>query len=88
VAGALVVRAADKTLTFQISAGGPPLAFGPRWEMPTIKENLMSSGRSDFLSRRLVRGVYGFRLGEFLIKSTPTMTAAFLVYVTFKGILW
>ena len=55
--------------------------------MPTIKENLMSSGRGDFLPKSLARGVYGFRLGEFLIKSTPTITAAFLVYVAFKGIL-
>lgn len=34
------------------------------------------------------KNITQFRYVDFLIKSTPAISLAFMVYVTFRGVLW
>lgn len=48
----------------------------------------MSSASIFFSTDNLVRSALRFRYVDFFVKSTPAISFAFIVYVTFKGVLW
>jgi len=48
----------------------------------------MSSATIIFSTDNLVRSARRFRYVDFLVKSTPAISLAFIVYVTFEGVLW
>jgi hypothetical protein len=48
----------------------------------------MSSAFSLNLSKNSGRSMHRFHVIEFLVKSTPALCVAFIVYVTLKGVLW
>jgi hypothetical protein len=49
----------------------------------------MSSASIIFSMDKLVRAALRFRYVDFLVKSTtPAISLAFIVYVTFKGVFW
>ncbi|WP_198021127.1 hypothetical protein [Rhizobium sp. IBUN] len=48
----------------------------------------MSSASIFFSKDNLVRAALRFRYLEFLVKSTPAISLAFIVYLTFKGVFW
>lgn len=48
----------------------------------------MSSAFGLYLSKNSGRSMRRFHVIEFLIKSTPALSVAFIVYVTLKGVLW
>ncbi|WP_188080098.1 hypothetical protein [Neorhizobium sp. P12A] len=48
----------------------------------------MSSAFSLNLSKNFGRSMHRFHVIEFLIKSTPALSVAFIVYVTLRGVLW
>jgi hypothetical protein len=41
-----------------------------------------------YFPENLVQAAHRFRYVDFLIKSTPAISVAFMVYVTFRGVLW
>lgn len=48
----------------------------------------MSSVPGLYFPDNLVRIARRFRYIDFIIKSTPAISVAFIVYVTFRGVLW
>lgn len=48
----------------------------------------MSSVPGLYFPDNLVRTARRFRYIDFIIKSTPAISVAFIVYVTFRGVLW
>jgi hypothetical protein len=48
----------------------------------------MSSASSMYFMENVMREVRRFRYVDFLIKSTPAISLAFIVYVTFRGVFW
>ncbi|EJL57308.1 MULTISPECIES: hypothetical protein [unclassified Rhizobium] len=48
----------------------------------------MSSASSIQFMENVMREALRFRYVDFLIKSTPAISLAFIAYVTFRGILW
>jgi hypothetical protein len=48
----------------------------------------MSSASIIFSKDNIVRAALRFRYVDFLVKSTPAISLAFIVYVTFKGVFW
>ncbi len=48
----------------------------------------MSSASIICSKDNLVRAALRFRYVDFLVKSTPAISLAFIVYVTFKGVFW
>jgi hypothetical protein len=52
------------------------------------KEDGMSSASIIFSKDNIVRAALRFRYVDFLVKSTPAISLAFIVYVTFKGVFW
>lgn len=47
----------------------------------------MSSASTIYSAENLMRAAVRFRYVDFLIKSTPAISLAFIVYVTFMGVL-
>lgn len=48
----------------------------------------MSSASTIYSKDNLMRAARRFRYMDFLVKSTPAMSLAFIVYVTLKGVFW
>jgi hypothetical protein len=48
----------------------------------------MSSAPSIYFPENLLRAARRFRYVDFLIRSTPAISLAFIVYVTFRGVFW
>lgn len=49
---------------------------------------MSSASTSVYFKNNLMRAAARFRYVDLLIKSTPAISVAFIVYVTFKGVLW
>lgn len=49
---------------------------------------MSSASTSIYSKNNLMRAAARFRYVDLLIKSTPAISVAFIVYVTLKGVLW
>jgi hypothetical protein len=61
------------------------------WEQKTpapTKEDDMSSDFYLYFPESLMRAALRFRYVDFMIKSTPAISLAFIVYVTIRGVVW
>jgi hypothetical protein len=61
---------------------------GNRKPQPQQKEDDISSDFYLYFPESLMRAALRFRYVDFMIKSTPAISVAFIVYVTFRGVLW
>jgi hypothetical protein len=74
----MVVAASERALLSRVA----------RRPQPQPKEDVMSSAASIHSWKKTALYIGQFRYVEFLIKSTPAISLAFIVYITLKGVLW
>jgi hypothetical protein len=63
-----------------------PRVIRVTWPQP--KEGIMSSTVTIHSWKRLAQHIGRFRYINFLVKSTPAICLAFIVYIIFKDVFW